>query len=345
MTEPPRLSLRVRRTDAAIVESLAGEFPRIGFRGLLDGAAGRGRRGRWTRVPAAAAIEGFRWQRRDARDRVWWPQGIDMRVEADGTRVLAVSGYAHPHRRVRGGARISFVVLRPGAPPRYRHVALVEAVPDADARGGVGMRPVLVHAGGIAWHGDRLLVAATFGGIRVFELRDILRTTAPRWGGLLGRKGVGPFGSRAVLPQREHWDAASSSADRARYSFLSLEHGAPARIVAGEYLRDEPVGRLLRVPLPVDDEAEVDEVHVPGLMRMQGAAVVDDVWFVATSEGFRAGGDLWVGTPEALTRHRGVLAPGPEDLAREPGSRRLWTLSERPGRRWVYRIDADDWIR
>lgn len=72
---------------------------------------------------------------------------------------------------------------------------------------------------------------------------------------------------------------------------------------------------------------------------MQGIVIVDGVWYVSTSNGPRRGGDLWVGRPGAFTRHRHVLPPGPEDLAYDPRERVIWSLSEWPGRRRVFRID------
>lgn len=190
-------------------------------------------------------------------------------------------------------------------------------------------RPVEVHAGGIAWDGDRLHVAATFGGLRVFDVRDILHAPAPL------------LGARAVLPQREHWRPPRGG-ERARFSFVSVDRGA-GRMVAGEYLQDDPAGRLLEFALPGGtDELEVS-IRSPSLLRMQGATVVDGTWFVTTSESARRGGDLWVGEPGRLRRHPGVLAPGPEDLALEPGTATLWSVSEHPRRRWVYAIDAAAW--
>jgi hypothetical protein len=316
------LGLSVQRTDPALLDAIAVRHRRIGLDGLLRGEAGGARRGRWTRVPARAATAGFRWDRRDGRDRVWWPQGIDLR-SVDGVRIVAVSWYAQPRTAAAAGSRISFVQLRPGGEPRYWHVALV--VPVAEA-GGVSLRPVTAHAGGIAWDGDLLYVASTLHGLRVFDVGDIFVTRGD---------------ARAVLPQRERWAADEADADRLRFSFVSLDRSRePGSLLAGEYLRDDPAGRLVSLRL---DDAEAAISHGPGLVRMQGATVVDDRWFVTTSEGIRTRGDLWVGGPTDLTRHRGVLPPGPEDIAHEPGTRILWSLSEHPGRRWVFAIDADAW--
>lgn len=281
----------------------AGERPddRIGLNGLM---ARRGRRARRAAAPGSAVSggSGIRWPRREQRDDAWWPQGVDVQEQT-----LVVSWH-HPVEGVDTASRVTFVDLRPRC-PRFWHVLLV----DGDRE------PVPIHAGGLAWDGDRLLVADTFGGLRHFDTRDILRA-----------------GREYLLPQSGGYVSPTVEGERAmRYSFVSLEHGGVVpRIVAGEYRKGTDDARLLRLELG----AGGGELH-PGLERMQGACVVDGTWYVTTSNGPTRNGDLWVGQPGALVRRPGVLPPGPEDLAHEPGSRRLWSVSEHPGRRWVYSIE------
>lgn len=285
---------------------------RVGLDGLL---ARRGRRARWAGASGSAVSggRGIRWPRREQRDLLWWPQGIDLR---DGTAVVS---WHHPVEGVDTAARVTFVDLR-DARPRFWHVLLVEH----------DLRPIPIHAGGLAWDGDRLYVADTFGGLRHFDTRGILRTARP---GLLARLlNLHDY----LLPQSGGYLSQPVEGERGmRYSFVSLEHGdSVPRVVAGEYRNGTDDARLLRAELG----GAAVEVH-PGLERMQGACVVDGVWFVTTSNGPVRNGDLWVGQPGELVRHPGVLPPGPEDLAREPGTRRLWSVSEHPGSRWIYAID------
>jgi hypothetical protein len=308
--------------DAALATAGA---ERIGLDGLLTQP---GRRAWPAWVRGAAAGHGFRWNLRDTFDGSWWPQGIDV-AEHGEHRVLAVSWYAQPVRTVQRGVRLTFVDLRRARWPRYHHVLLVEPV--ADAGGAVHLDPVVVHAGGIGWLGDRVLVADTFGGLRVFRLDDLSRVTPA------------PFGYASVLPQHSRYRAEREKGDRAmRFSFVSIEHGGEgARIVAGEYGDGSRADRLARIGL---DEAEAPlEVHEPGVYRMQGVCIVDGTWYVTTSNGSRTRGDLWAGTPGNLRRHRHVLPAGPEDLAYDRAAGRLWSLSEWPGRRRVFTIDPRRW--
>lgn len=332
---PPRLDrvlglpfdLRLEPCDRGVFDDLvASGAQRVGLDGVL---AARGRRAWPALVRGAAAGGAFRWSVRDTFDATWWPQGIDV-AEHRGRRILAVSWYSRPFRGVERGVRLTFVDLRSRYLPRYHHVLLAELGRDAD--GGIRMDPVVIHAGGIGWLGDRLLVADTFGGLREFHLDDLLLVRRPM------------FGYEHVLPQHSHHRARKAEGDRGmRFSFLSIEHsdGRP-RIVAGEYGDGSRPDRLARFDL--DGEGDRDgELKEPGLYRMQGVCIVDGIWYVTTSNGERRGGDLWVGIPGAMTRHRHVLPAGPEDLAYDRGAQRLWSLSEWPGRRRVFTIDPARW--
>ena len=313
MTGLPRL----RWVPGAPVAQSGDEV--VGLEGLL---ARHLRRARWAGMPGAAVDggRGIRWPRREQRDRSWWPQGIDVRKTAEGL-MLAVSWH-HPVEGVDTESRVTFVDLR-GGRPRFAHVQLVQLVDGVS-------RPVAVHAGGLAWYGDLLHVADTFGGLRVFDVRDIVVRRAPWWR------------SEYLLVQSGDYAAENPHGQRRmRYSFISLEHDpAGPLLVAGEYrTASEEDARLVRLPLGDHAPDRVD-LHAPGIARMQGVCVVDGTWYITTSNGQRRGGDLLVGHPDALVRHEGVLPPGPEDLAHEPGSSRLWSVTEHPGKRWIYVVDA-----
>ncbi|CAN5211329.1 hypothetical protein BH11ACT3_BH11ACT3_09070 [soil metagenome] len=332
-------SLRAELPDTALVDELVtGGARRVGLAGLLAERGSRAWRA-WVRGSAAGA--GYRWRMRDNHDRTWWPQGIDV-AEVDGRRVLVVSWYAQVKDGVSMGVRLTFVDLRNRWWPTYHHVLLVDAV--QNRAGNVRLDPIEVHAGGIGWTGDNILVADTFGGLRVFRLDDLLRLDG------------GPFGYRHVLPQFSRYRSVQAEGTRRmRYSFVSIEHsdGDP-RLVAGEYGNDGLGDRLTRIALDADGAVAVDEagtatpleLHEPGIYRMQGVCVVDGTWYVTTSNGEFTGGDLWVGQPATSTpgdfaRHKHVLPAGPEDLAYDRTAKLLWSLSEWPGRRRVFMIDPD----
>jgi hypothetical protein len=230
------------------------------------------------------------------------------------------------------------------------------------------MGTVPVHAGGIAVHGDLLHVADTVFGVRLFRLRDVLRVPrrapgadggSPR--GIRGLvrsvDGLDAFGYDYVLPQFMAYRVPlRSGARRLRYSFLSVgEVGGRPNLVVGEYRRKGAgAPRLVRYPLdprtglPAADEhgrCTPLEVYEGQPSRMQGAAVHESEWFVTASAGEGSPGDLYVGAPGALHRHRGVLPTGPEDLGWSRPGEELWCVSEWPGRRWVFPIATSRWPR
>jgi len=333
----PPFELHGTAADDGLVRDSALGSTTVGLTGLLRH---RGHRARRTRVPGTAVAEGFRWRLRDVWSQRWWPQGIAVGTH-EGVPLAITSWFAQPRRGTEMGARISVVDLRDPRRPRYHHVLLVSP---RRVDGGVSFDPVRVHAGGIVWTGDRLFVAATRGGIREFRLSDIMRSPSTR----VLRRGSGPFGYRYLLPESGSFAPQTEEKGRMRYSFISLENGAsgasPAdaddiRLVGGEYSAGERA-RLARMRV-LDGGTVIDESHIPAIPQMQGAVLHEGAWYVTASQGDKRGGDLWVGTEGAMVRRPHALPPGPEDLDVWPERRQLWSVSEFPGKRWVFAVDLD----
>jgi hypothetical protein len=338
--QPPSFDLTGAAADRTVLTDATAGLPTVGLDGVL---AERGRRARRARVPATGAVEGYRWGLADSYTQTWWPQGVAV-GEHDGTPLVMTSWFAKPKRGREMGSRISIIDLRNPRRARYHHVLLVSP---RRTDTGSALDPVRIHAGGIVWVGDRLFVAATYGGIREFRLSDIVR--APSHGML--RLPAGPFGYRFVLPESgSYLPPDADGPKRMRYSFLSSESGSgirhsaddeELRLVAGEYGTNDR-RRLARLRL-LKDGTVTDEAHVPKISHMQGAVLHDGIWFVSASRGDKTAGDLWTGTPGAMTRHAGVLPPGPEDLAAWPDRDQLWSVSEFPGKRWVFGVGLSRW--
>lgn len=350
MTAPGyRLVAAARELDLS--ERFFGRFKRVGLRGVL---ADLNRVGSHSDVPGEAPIAGMAWREDDQNTARWFPQGITTSADAygpeptggmfEGHDVVMASWYAHAWLGwLCFGSRISIIDWTDDEPPRYRHVLLTE--PRRFLHVFHRLRPVRVHAGGIVWYGKHLFVAGSSAGVRIFRLDDIVRV----------RNRVRTKGYRYVLPQYSTYTAEQEEgAGRMTYSFMSLDRvGEEDHLIAGEYGRkDAGSHRLIRYAIDRDTQllraddrgwsVPVD-LHDRQIARMQGAVVVDGCWFVTSSNGEDNPGDLWVGTPGEYTRHRGVLPTGPEDITYLPQRHQLWSLTEWPGRRWVYAIDADRW--
>ena len=333
----------------ALAQLLGG---RAGIDGLLADLPHPMRR---TIAPGLKVSRGLRWRLRDCWDRRWWPQGITTSADASdtediaGRKVLATSWYAKDVAGVGKGSRISFIDL---GRRRYRHVLLV--VPRRGPDGELVLDRLNVHAGGIVWCGPYLHIAATKKGLFTARVDDIMKVPdelrdpdRDRIGLRDGK--VATYGYRYVLPVRfAYRSAADDGFEQIRYSFLSLNRsGTHPELVAGEYGRAGATTRLLSYPLdpetmhlvPGEDGlARPVLLEQGGIGNMQGAAVVRGTWYITRSRGPTGLGSLYVGTPGHFRRYRWALPMGPEDISFWPSTNLLWSVSEHPGRRWVFAV-------
>ncbi len=322
----------------ALADLLGG---RIGLAGVLERLDRQARPSRLGRLCGWLVDEAYAWEPADGRDHRWWPQGISGSADADpservlGRRLLLVSWYAHPDDGVSHGTRLTVLDLDS---LRYRHVLLV--VPRLTDDGAVVTDPLTVHAGGIVWLGGAVHVAATARGLVTCHLDDVM-TAGP---------GIESFGHDLVLPVRSAYRAGTEPGhERLRYSFVSLGHagaeGGPV-LVAGEYGRRRgATTRLAQFGVDAatsllaadeDGRSRPRSVEDGSRARMQGATRVDGNWHATVSTGPWLPGGLASGRPGALRLRPLALPMGPEDLTWSPSTRRLWSVSEHPGRRWVF---------
>jgi hypothetical protein len=304
-------------------------------------------------VPWGRAVtEAFTWDREDRLTPRWYPQGITTSADANdservaGRRIVVVAWYFKDARGHNQGSRLSFVDL---ATLRYRHVLLVSP---RLRKGRMTLAPLKVHAGGVVWRGPYLHVAATTRGFITCRLDDLMRIPDESGGRDLRRLGiegdeVASYGYRYVLPARFAYQAYTDEGhERMRYSFLSLDRGSePPSIVAGEYARGDRVTRLAHYQLDPatsllvsgqDGISRPVALHPGGVSAMQGAVVARGRYHVTVSHGPFVPGTVYVGTPGALRPHPWATPMGPEDIAYWPSTDLLWSVSEHPGRRWVF---------
>jgi len=293
--------------------------------------------------PAAVDVEtsaqtAFTWDDEDSTTTTWWPQGLTTSAESahstadlPGRTIVLAAWYAKDRSRGPSRAvRVSVLDASDLAAPRYTHLLLVEP----RRRGRIGRwQPahVKVHAGGLVWRDHLLLVTDTWRGLRVFDLRHLVRVNPS----------PATYGCRYLLPQRTRWLATTGAGQRKlRWSFASLDRGEPSVewLIAGEYARGTGA-RLIRLPLAPLLEgrvAEAVEVITTDVPSMQGAVRVEGRYWVSASHGARRRGHLWVGGSKgAFRKYPEALPVGPEDLSYDPASGGLWTQTEHPGHRQV----------
>ncbi|NYG60418.1 hypothetical protein BJ980_003341 [Nocardioides daedukensis] len=356
---------RLRRTEEnsdeidELAERLGG---RAGLDVLLADLNRKARRSAW--ALGRAVDRAFRWERSDTLTKRWWPQGITTSADAFGAdgdqrRLAVVTWYSKKVDGINKGSRLTFVDLDT---LRYRHVLLVVPVRDKDGR--MSLKPLKVHAGGIVWAGPYLHIAATGKGFMTCRVDDILRIPDDhgiRDRGLLTYPGadsdekVSTFGYRYVLPVRFSYRADTDEGlGRLRYSFMSIDRSGPSpQLVVGEYGRGTSSTRLARFAMDPesmhlviggDGHSGPAMLADPGIMGMQGIAVVEDTFHITTSNGPFLPGSVYVGhvAPGAAARFRRFRWATPigcEDLSYWPSGTdggAFWSVTEHPLRRWVF---------
>lgn len=273
----------------------------------------------------------LRWLTHRAVASRWYPQGIDVGTWR-GRRTLAVSWFRKDRDGRHVASRITLIDL---ASSSSVDVALA-------LEGDGGLAPARIHAGGLAWMGDRLLVAATGEGIWEFDLADVRTARGAVARALRGSRRPAA-GARTLAIVRRHAFAVPlrcSFLGRAADEDAAAADGA-ARVLVGEY-RSDDAGRIAEAVVPATG-AEWPAIApiATGIPRMQGVARLGARVLVSQSDGMRPGA-LWAGPPDALQRTALALPVGCEDLAVDVDGGMLWTLGEHPWRRLVRGIPLAD---
>lgn len=323
-----KISLAKTGLDApayARLDRLAARYGRVGVKAVVESAERSVQSAAGSPSLAqvgAPVVAAFKWNDGDNGVDYWIPQGItgSAAAQADGVvgghRSLVVSWYG-PR-----GARLTFVNADNGF-TKYRHVLLVEP-------SGRGFKPISTHAGGVAWYGDKLYVAETTKGLRVFDTRYFLDATKSPEGNDLGY--------RWVLPQVGMY--VQNGARKVRFSSVATDRGGPA-LVTSAYA-DKQKGRLaVRWALRGDSLTAVGAWKMP-TSNVQGILQHNNVLVASSSFDSDAGsgiGELITGAPRALAR-RINWPDGAEDLHYAGTSGRIYSLTEHEGDRVVFAIDG-----
>ena len=380
----------LRKGGAPAGNALAGldrKLKKSGVQALLNAKGNRkathhGKCGGRAGVPAGS--DWFCFNPGDTATKEWYPQGVTGVSDAQddeqwgGEQALLVSWYDHDKRTPHKSVRVTFVNPRTS---RYRHVLLVWPY-EQGGRGEPTYEPVGthgkakgIHAGGIAWYGNRLFVADTTRGVRVFDMRLIFDLGASKNGTTKGADKVGlhgktyyGYGYRYVMPQVGSWVNTKTTGKPCTgtgapvHSFLSVDRSqVPDMLVSGEYCgRDDAPnqgrdGRLALWPLQTsgpakgdllsDGAGKVQPRYVNRLpdSNIQGAAGQNGTWWFTHNRPPKNGpsrGQLiratWATGGGWTGEHRTTISYGPEDLSCWRGRHQLWTVGEHPKRRALY---------
>ncbi|WP_131732610.1 LVIVD repeat-containing protein [Actinomadura formosensis] len=339
-------------TWAALITALKRTLPSSTVDDVLNSANRYGVTGLPNTPPRTA---NWFWQDGDNRDPYWYPQGLTTSADHAGTgkyngREVQLASWYSKHT-VNKGVRVSFVDMTDPARPAYRHVLLVEPTgstltPD--------FAPIKIHAGGIMWYGDLLYVVDTNSGIRIFDMRDLLKITAPGDETKIGRQPDGTFQAHNyayVLPQSAAYSSVvRNQQQQVLYSWISLDRtSVPDSIVIGEFLETpQRASRLFKWDIDYQTRRlkETNGVAHPSFAavvdidRMQGGTCINGKFYITRSNTNNAPGNLLTWTPGSLVQYPINLPPYPEDVSYDGTKDWLWCHTEAENSRQVFALKA-----
>lgn len=192
----------------------------------------------------AGLSTGFQFDSADNSDCANYPQGITTSRDAvgtadsgnyDGHQLVAVSWYTKAScTGAQERSRITLVDWDATYPNKYRKILLVQPTGTAAAP---DFQDIPIHAGGVSWYGDYLYVADTGHGMRVFDMRKILKTNTGGTADQIGHQSGSTYYAHNyayVLPQVGTITASTTSGTNLAWSSISLDRVSKS-IVMAEY--------------------------------------------------------------------------------------------------------------
>lgn len=304
----------------------------------------------------AGYVSGFKWDSADNNTCTNYPQGITTSRDAvgaanggnyDGHQLVLVSWYT---RGVCGGSttrsRITLVDWDADYPNKYRKILLVEPTGTASTP---DFQDIKIHAGGVSWYGDYLYVADTGHGMRVFNMKKILKTDTSGSADLIGRQSDGTYHAHNyayVLPQVGTITSHTTSGTSLVWSTISLDRVSKS-IVMAEYTCNgcstypDRSPRAVRFPFASGATTFAANTTATQAMRLpwyniNGVGSHNGRWWFNSSAAHKlyywkpSGGAQtfgWVGGGESISYWEDPDGP---DL--------LWSLQETVGHRNVFEV-------
>ena len=284
----------------------------------------------------SAVKDAIQWESKDGFDdlntKKWVPQGISSSADAydkgdwNGKEAWIVSWHNEDDTSV----RVTFVDKETN---KYRHVLLVYPTAKDD------FGPVQIHAGGIAWYGDKLYVVDTDIGLRMFDLSTIWEVDD---GSKIGKDGTKYTAAsyKYVIPQISYYKLTPQR--DFKFSYVALDRtSTPYSLIVGEY-RTASSGKKTRlVKWNLDSENRklksktASFGYCIGQPRMQGAVSVGEKVYISVSNE-KNPGDLYTWTAGSKPkRESSFFPPSPEDLAYNKHGNELYGLTEGIGKRYI----------
>ncbi|OLR93714.1 hypothetical protein [Actinokineospora bangkokensis] len=301
---------------------------------------------------------GFRFDSADNSDCKSYPQGITTSRDAvgtadggnyDGHQLVVVSWYTKDAcDGAQERSRLTLVDWDATYPNKYRKVLLVEPTGSTATP---SFKDIPVHAGGVSWYGDYLYVAETGKGMRVFDMRKILKVDTGGTADQIGRQPDGSYHAHNyayALPQVGTVTAATTSGTPLVWSTISLDRVSRS-IVMTEYTCQSGCTsypnrgpRAVRFPFAAGTPTFAATTTASQALslpwyKLNGVASHNGRWWFASSGAKQlyywtpsagATTHAWVGSAESISYWEDGTGP---DL--------LWSLQEGAGSRNVFAVE------
>jgi len=289
---------------------------------------------------------GFIFDAQDQATKDWYPQAVTTSADADGStgtvdgkKWVGVTWYSKTEPRTRITLVDQTQVGDPAA-QKYRHVELM--IPDEKTG---KLKPLESHVGGVTWSGDYLYVAQTGGGLRVFDVNQLLEVQDKS----LVPEGTEPY----VLPQVGYYRVQAQEGEKSRagegssprFSGLSLDRtNGELALLSQEYDGENPGGRVIRWELDpstgrlkeTDGKVQATDAWAVPMTRVAGVVRLEDGFRIAT---MGTPSNLFEAKDGAEPKRVDSLAQGIQQFSYDWTENRIWTLAEHPGRRAVWAFE------
>jgi hypothetical protein len=221
-------------------------------------------------VPVANQVKGFKWDAEDEQTEEWRPQGITGFVWGAKT-YLAVTWYAISPDEIPGiknehkGVRLALIDITDMNNITYNYILLVQNIansttsllydkPKNTFTQKANYIPVTMHAGGLTYFNQKLYIADTSLGLRIFDLNQIVSAAADPTKNTVGKEDNGDlkaFNYEYLLPQSGYYKITDGSP----FSCVALGQGASPselRLWTAQYQTTGSVAKVLGYPIAND---------------------------------------------------------------------------------------------
>lgn len=312
-----------------------------------------------TALPSSFSVAGletgFRFDSGDNSSCTNYPQGITTSRDAvgpsghyDGHQLVVVSWYTRDScDGSQERSRITIVDWDADYPNKYRKVLLVEPTGTATTP---NFKDIPIHAGGVSWYGDYLYVADTGRGMRVFDMRKILKTNTGGTADQIGRQPNGVYYAHNyayVLPQIGTITSNTTSGTRLNWSTISLDRVSRSMVMteytcqSGCTSYPNRAPRAIRFPFAAGSNTfaatttATQALQLPWY-KLNGVASHNGRWWFYSS----GAKQLYYWTPSAGSTTYGFVSAGESISYWEDDTNPdlLWTLQEGVGNRNVFAV-------